>query len=111
MLIGIGAQKCGTTFLFNALKHHPQIRASHTKELFEFNKADFEPTVERYENYMRHWGTATERERLPEGTVFMEYTPKYLMVCRMIFCRGCVLIVGLGIENGTVDSGLAVKYA
>lgn len=80
MLIGIGAQKCATTELFNALKHHPQIMASHTKELFEFSKEDFVPTVERYEKYMRHWGTPEELRKAPEGSVFMEYTPKYMMV-------------------------------
>ena len=39
--IGIGAPKCGTTWLFNALGQHPRICLSEPKEINYFNTEDF----------------------------------------------------------------------
>lgn len=36
-LIGLGAQRCGTTFFYNLLKQHPEINASFKKEIHYFD--------------------------------------------------------------------------
>ena len=40
--IGIGAQRCGTTWLYESLAAHPEVYVSRPKELYFFTK-----------NYMR----------------------------------------------------------
>ncbi|GMH36187.1 hypothetical protein BSKO_04055 [Bryopsis sp. KO-2023] len=79
MLIGIGAQKSGSSFTFHALERHPQIIGSHTKELHVFDRDDFQTSVESYKNYMKNWEEGLKALERPEDAVLMEFTPKYLM--------------------------------
>jgi hypothetical protein len=72
--VGVGAQRCGTTWWFRTLLGHPQIRApaGRHKELHFFNRFSITPMrdadVEGY--YERLW-----RKR---GQVAGEWTPRYM---------------------------------
>lgn len=47
----IGAQKCGTSFLYNLLRQHPNITMTSLKETNFFNRGDWEDNLSTYENY------------------------------------------------------------
>ena len=72
--IGVGAQRCGTTWWFRVLEGHPQIRPpkGRTKELHFFDPFAARPmTDEDVEGYHRRF----PRE---EGQVVGEWTPRYM---------------------------------
>ncbi|MBS3820916.1 MAG: sulfotransferase domain-containing protein [Phycisphaerae bacterium] len=79
--IGIGAAKCGTTWVARALAEHPQVRFAADKELDFFN-SDHRTSVfenERVSNYAlgRDWYLAQIPPRRP-GTVRGEFSVTYL---------------------------------
>lgn len=80
MLIGIGAQKCGTDFLYGLLSQHPKIIPAYKKELHLFDSAVFESTLETYHNYLHSWEGPRQARGDPEDGVLLEITPRYLMV-------------------------------
>lgn len=67
--IGIGAPKCGTTWLANCLRQHPDIYLPPAKELVFFDYGDFD---QRLDDYLEHFdGVAGER-------AIGEFTTRYL---------------------------------
>lgn len=80
--IGIGAPKCGSTWLFNALGQHPGICLSEPKEVNYFNSVDFSKelgadvtrnenstnAIEWYSRHFRHCGPSS---------VSGEFSPTY----------------------------------
>ncbi|MPQ95908.1 sulfotransferase domain-containing protein [Thioclava sp. JE_KL1] len=67
----IGAQKAGTTTLFNLLNEHPQLQGSEIKEIGHFSQdIDLGATQKDYENNFR---SMSLRRR-----IFYEATPAYL---------------------------------
>jgi hypothetical protein len=66
--VGIGAQRCGTTWLYEMLKSHPQIRMSTEKELNFFN-VNYHRGIEWYQKFFI--GT-------PSHMICGEYSPRYL---------------------------------
>ena len=85
--IGIGAPKCGSTWLFYALGQHPKICLSEPKEITYFNREDFaKPHVRGRDNlpfinpnhtkdiawYARHY------KHCPADTLKGEFSPGYL---------------------------------
>lgn len=68
----VGAQKAGTTFLYQSLLQHPAVFGAHEREVSFFT------TEARYggaEAYRSHF---PPREELPEGAVVGEKSPGYL---------------------------------
>lgn len=61
----IGAQRCGTTSLYDYLSHHPQIIPSPVKELFYFDDYYTRP-IEWYKSF---FPTEKEREKLERDLV------------------------------------------
>ena len=85
--MGIGAPKCGTTWLFYALGQHPKICLSEPKEIRYFNREDFgKPFVHGRDRlplinpnhsndiawYARHY------KHCPANMIKGEFTPQYL---------------------------------
>lgn len=73
----IGAEKAGTTWLYEVLRSHPQIFLPDAKELHFFNSMDSNGRRnDRFENglvwYENHFATA------PKGAICGEATPMYL---------------------------------
>ena len=73
----VGAQKCGTTALWEYLSAHPQVGMSKPKEVHLFSALDYSPDWSpmeidrRYEPWLAH---------CPEADVFGEVTPIYMFL-------------------------------
>ncbi|MEQ9298386.1 MAG: sulfotransferase domain-containing protein [Cyclobacteriaceae bacterium] len=63
----IGAQKCGTSTLFDLLSRHPQLEGSKKKEIHYFDR-NFEKS---YNWYLSHWSVRTKK-------ILFEASPSYL---------------------------------
>lgn len=74
----IGAEKAGTTWLYDRLRRHPDIFMPMTKEIHYFNRLN--SNLEARENYVRHdlvWYRHFFRDHVGE-TAIGEVTPMYL---------------------------------
>lgn len=68
--IGIGAPRCGTTWIYECLKEHPQICASEPKELVFFNKKkQYLRGIDYYCSHFRH---------CDENKIKGEISPQYM---------------------------------
>ena len=72
--VGIGASKCGTTWLGHMLAGHPQLCMAEPKEVHYFNdrlafrsflKPHFQNGIEWYQNFFSHCGTKLKGEITP----------------------------------------------
>lgn len=70
--VGVGAQRCGTTWWWRLLCHHPLIRPAPAKELHYFDpffrKRFDDEDVEAYHDLFRR----------PDGALSGEWTPRYM---------------------------------
>lgn len=82
MLIGIGAQKSGSTFLHHVLSMHPSVVPAQRKELQAFGKPSFEPSLEFYHTYLENWAEWLKKKSNPDDAILMEFTPSYLVVSK-----------------------------
>lgn len=80
MLIGIGAQKCGTGFLHELLSQHPQIVPAAKKELHVFDSAAYKLTGDSHRAYLENWDETLAAKGHPENAVLLEITPRYILV-------------------------------
>jgi hypothetical protein len=72
--VGVGAQKCGTSWWYSLLRQHPDVAKGRGrgKELHFFDDFyDAELTPERRDDYYRNFA-------VPEGQLVGEFTPRYL---------------------------------
>jgi hypothetical protein len=70
----IGVQKCGTSWLSQMIRQHPEIYTPHTKELHFFNKQyNYDRGIEWYRNFFS--GCSSEK-------AIGEFTPNYFWICR-----------------------------
>ena len=70
----IGAQKCGTTRLYNVLTRHPDVEAAAVNEVHYFDrKTNFEQGIEWYRNFFLKPDQENKRR-----TITGEKTPSYL---------------------------------
>jgi hypothetical protein len=70
----IGVQKCGTSWLSQMIRQHPDIYTPHTKELHFFNKQyNYERGIEWYRNFFS--GYSSQK-------AIGEFTPNYFWICR-----------------------------
>lgn len=76
--IGIGAARCGTTWLSQCLAEHPEIAFSPRKELHFFNNDSL------YRREGIDWLHA-QFEQTPPGRVRGEFTPRYLASSRAMY--------------------------
>lgn len=67
-VIGIGAQRSGTTWIYEMLKKHPQVCMSPEKEINFFN-THYNKKIEWYENFF---------EKCGEEKIVGEFSPRYL---------------------------------
>lgn len=80
----VGAQKCGTTTLYSALKEHPGIYMPITKELEFFNVN--ERFLKGFDNYLVH-KTKTRESKLLVGEASPQYFSSSVAARRI--CRHC----------------------
>lgn len=72
--IGVGAQRTGTTWLFECLRSHPNICMPETKELHYFSQiGDTRNARQSLDWYFAQF------PRSPECTIYGEITPEYLL--------------------------------
>lgn len=85
--IGIGAPRCGTTWLFYALGQHPRICLSEPKEIRYFNREDFMPAYRKGKDELpfinpRHTKNlawyARHYKHCPGTSISGEFSPQYL---------------------------------
>jgi hypothetical protein len=69
-LIGIGAQRAATTWMYHCLKEHPQVFAPEKKEIHFFDE-NFDKGLDWYESHFK--GAGTKR-------IIIDITPNYLNV-------------------------------
>ena len=73
--IGIGAPRCGTTWIFRCLEKHPEIASSYVKEVgFFSDDTEYAKGLAGYEQYFR--------DQQP-GTRVGEFTPMYISDSRV----------------------------
>ena len=71
--LGVGAQRCGTTWLYECLLEHPEIYLPATKELGYFSTVSTENYKKPYEWYLEHF------ENVDTESCIGEITPSYLV--------------------------------
>lgn len=90
--LGIGAQRCGTTWLYENLRSHPEIFMPETKEINFFStiNGNFDKGLKWYESFFREAPPTCRRG---------EITPEYLldtMAAQRIFdCLGPIKIIAI----------------
>ncbi|CAN5504495.1 hypothetical protein BH10ACT11_BH10ACT11_19240 [soil metagenome] len=70
--VGIGAQRCGTSWWFDTLRRHPAIQSAPGKELHYF---DWYLDAEVNDDYISRYHALFPRG---EGTITGEWTPRYM---------------------------------
>ncbi|GMH44327.1 hypothetical protein BSKO_12261 [Bryopsis sp. KO-2023] len=76
MLIGIGAQKSGSSMIFSALSQHPQIVASRSKEVHFFST--YSVLGHSLDAYLKNWDDWENKLNQTNGGSLFEFTPRYL---------------------------------
>lgn len=70
--VGIGAQRCGTSWWFDTLRRHPDVQSAPGKELHYF---DWYLDAEVNEDYVERYRALFPR---PQGSITGEWTPRYM---------------------------------